>query len=528
MTDELRYTAARIPLASYYTALPPGTDAETLGKPGEPPYTRGPYGSMYRDVPWTVRPLAGFGTASDTNARLRMLLEEGATAVNTVFDYPTNRGYDSDDPVASADAGLGGVAVDSVDDVLELYEGIDLESVSVSLVLSHPVAAGVILAMYFAAAQERGIPLEALRGTLQNDFMMETVVLTAPQVLDPGFALRLAVDVVEYCTAAAPRWHPVSFAGYNYREAGADAVLEIALVVANAIATAQCMEARGHPFDSYARRLSGFLAAGNDLIEETAKFRAARRVYHRELSRRFRPLDPASTRLRFHVQTSGSTLTSRQPLNNIIRATVQALAAVLGGAQSLHVSAYDEAVGIPTPEAALTALRTQQILLKENGLAHSVDPLAGSYLIEHVTDELDARATAVLDEIEGQGGLVAAVESGWVHARLLDQAYNTTCMTDSGELPVVGVNCCVTSGEPPLEVFTPPHAAERQAHKLARLRARRDHRAVAAALDDLTACVKRGDSTMPALLAAAAARATVGECAQVFRTAHGHWHQPLS
>ncbi|MEW1552113.1 acyl-CoA mutase large subunit family protein [Streptomyces tsukubensis] len=528
MTDEHRHTASGIPLAPYYTAPPPGTGHESLGGPGEPPFTRGSYHSTYREFPWTVRPLAGFGTAADTNARLRMLLKEGATAVNTVFDYPTNRGYDSDDPVASADVGLGGVAVDCVEDMLELYEGVDLESVSVSLVLSHPVAAGVILAMYFAAARERGIRLETLSGTLQNDFMMETVVLTAPQILDPGFALRLAVDVVEYCTAEVPRWHPVSFAGYNYREAGADAVLEIALVVANAIATARSMEARGHPFDAYARRLSGFLAAGNDLIEETAKFRAARRVYHRELSRRFPSHDPASTRLRFHVQTSGSTLTARQPLNNVARATVQALAAILGGAQSLHVSAYDEALGIPTPEAALTALRTQQILLQENGLAHSIDPLAGSYLIEHVTDELDARATAILDEIEALGGLVAAVEAGWVHARMLDQAYRTTCLTDTGERPVIGVNCCTMENEPPLKVFSPPPAEERQAHKLADLRARRDHRAVTAALDELTVCVTQGTNTMPALIAAATARATVGECAQVFRTAHGHWRQPLT
>lgn len=498
-----------------------------LGVPGSPPYTRGVYPTMYSGRAWSIRPLAGFGTVEDTNHRLRLLLDEGATAINTVFDYPTNRGYDSDHEWARADAGLGGVAVDSVDDMVDLYAGVPLDEVSVSLVLSHPVAAGAILAMYLAAAKRRGFDPARLSGTLQNDFMMETVVLTAPSVLEPEFAFRLSMDVTEYCTRHLPRWHPVSFTGYNYREAGADAVLEVALVIANALATVESMRARGLSVDPVARRLSAFFTAGSDLFEEVAKYRAARRVYHDVLTDRFNPTDEGSTRLRFHVQTSGSALTAAQPLNNVARAALHGLAAVLGGAQSLHISAFDEALCVPSETAALTALRTQQILLAETGVTRSIDPLAGSYLVEHLTDEVDRRVRATLATIDEMGGLVQAVNTGWVHARILDAAFRATADIDDGRRPVVGVNVSANEAPTTVETFDVPETLPRQRKRLMRVRSHRNDDAVTDALRHLDQCVVDGTNTMLALIAAAEAGATLGQCCDVFRHRHGGWRQPL-
>ncbi|GAB7185354.1 methylmalonyl-CoA mutase family protein [Kitasatospora sp. Ki12] len=506
----------------------PADHAAGLGVPGAPPYTRGVYPTMYSGRRWSIRPLAGFGTAEDTNRRMRMLLAEGATAVNTVFDYPTNRGYDSDDAWGSADAGLGGVAVDSVGDMLALYDGVPLDRVSVSLVLSHPVAAGAVLAMYLAAAEQAGYDPASLSGTLQNDFMMETVVLTAPNTLAPHFSFRLAMDVVEYCARNLPRWHPVSFTGYNYREAGADAVLEVALVVANAVATIEEMRARGLAVDEVAGSLSAFFTAAGDFFEEAAKFRSARRVYHRELTGRFAPADPRSTRLRFHVQTAGSSLTAQQPLNNVARAALQGLSAVLGGAQSLHLCAYDEALCIPSEDAALTALRTQQILLAETGAARTIDPLAGSYFVESLTDEFDRRIGETLGKIDALGGIVAAVEQGWVHTEILDRAYRDVGDVDSGKRVVVGVNTADTGSAQSVGTFAVPETLPRQRARLDRWRRSRDEAAVARALRRLDACVVSEGNTMPVLIDAARAGATLGECCQVFRDRHGGWQQPLS
>jgi methylmalonyl-CoA mutase, N-terminal domain len=522
------WTESGIPVSPLYGPNDAAGDYETrLGVPGSPPYTRGVYPTMYSGRAWSIRPLAGFGTVEDTNQRLRLLLDEGATAINTVFDYPTNRGYDSDDEWARADAGLGGVAVDSIDDMIDLYDGVPLDKVSVSLVLSHPVAAGVILALYLAAARRRGFDPAKLSGTLQNDFMMETVVLTAPSVLEPQFAFRLSMDVTEYCTLHLPRWHPVSFTGYNYREAGADAVLEVALVVANAVATMEAMRARGLPVDPVARRLSAFFTAGSDLFEEVAKYRAARRIYHEVLTDRFSPEDERSTRLRFHVQTSGSALTAAQPLNNVARAALHGLAAVLGGAQSLHISAFDEALCVPSELAALTALRTQQILLAETGVTRSIDPLAGSYLVEHLTDEIDSRVRETLATIDELGGLVEAVNTGWVHARVLDTACRATADIDEGRRQVVGVNVSANQEPIPIETFDVPETLTRQRERLVRVRSRRDNEVVAGALNRLDRCVVEGTNTMPALIDAAEAGATLGQCCDVFRGRHGGWRQPL-
>ncbi|MFJ5533340.1 methylmalonyl-CoA mutase [Streptomyces sp. NPDC093261] len=518
-------TDAGIPVDAVYT--PERHPVRTPEPPGEPPFTRGVRPLMYRERPWAVRQLAGFGTPEDSNRRLRLLLEHGATAVNTVFDFPTNRGYDSDAPLARADAGQGGVAVDSVEDMLALYAGIPLDEVSVSIVVSHPVAAGVVLAMYLVAAERRGYRPEALAGTLQNDFMMETVVLTAPSVLEPAFAFRLSTDVVEYCLEHVPRWNAISYTGYNYREAGADAVQEAALVVAHAVATAEEMVRRGHPVDSFASRLTAFFSADNDFFEEIAKYRAARRVYARVFAERLGAREPRSRMLRYHVQTAGSALTAQQPLNNVTRAAYHALAAVLGGAQSLHVSAYDEALSIPSESAALTALHTQHILRHETGVDRTADPLAGSHYVESLTDAVEERVCELLARIDALGGLVAAVEQGWVHKHLLANAYDRQLAIDDGTRTVVGVNRFRSDEPLHIDPFRVPATLEPQQDKLRRLRAGRDGARVRAALEDLRDAAASDRNTMPPLLDAVRAGATLGECSEVFRALHGGWRQPL-
>ncbi len=522
-------TTSGIPVKAEYTAddvadLDPATD---LGHPGEPPYTRGVHRDMYRGRLWTIRQLAGFGTAEETNGRFRLLLDQGATGINCVFDFVTNRGFSSDHPLAEGDIGQGGVAIDCLADMRRLFDGIPIDDVSVSLVLSNPVGAGAIFAAYLAVAEERGIPWETLRGTLQNDFLMETVVLTAPNILEPAFSFRLSVDVVEFCTQHLPQWNPISFAGYNYREAGADAVQEAALVIAHALAVAQEMVRRGHPIDSFAPRLSSFFTADNDLFEEVAKYRAARRVYHRLFQERFRPQDPRSSRLRFHVQTSGSALTAQQPLNNVTRAAYHALAAVLGGAQSLHVSAYDEALCLPSEAAALTALRTQQVLVHETGVTRTTDPLAGSYYVESLTSEMERRILAYLDTMDGLGGLVRAVESGWVHRELMGTSYDREIAITSGERKVVGVNCFTDDVPIEIELFRFPSALEKQRETLTNLRATRHEGRVALALERLRQAAAGDENTMQPLIDAIVAGASIGECCDVFRTLHGGWQQPL-
>ena len=524
-----QHTESGIPVKPLYTPDDiAGLDyMSQLGFPGQPPYTRGIYPAMYKGQHWTIRQLVGFGTAEDTNQRLRFLLGQGATGTNTVFDYATNRGYDSDAPIAEGDAGQGGVAIDCLDDMLRLYEGIPLDKVSNSLVLSHPVAAGVIFAMYLAAAEQLGYQWDQLRGTLQNDFLMETVVLTAPNILQPGFSFKLSLDAVEFATQHVPKWNPISYTGYNYRETGANAVQEVSLVIANALATAQEMLHREHPIDTFAPRLSSFFSADNDLFEEVAKYRAARRIYAHLFQDRLGAQNPKSTMLRFHVQTAGSALTAQQPLNNITRAAYHALAAVLGGAQSLHVSAYDEALCIPSELAALTALRTQQILLYETGASRTIDPLAGSYYVESLTAEIEKRIMDYIEELDRQGGLVAAVEQGWVHRDLMRNAYERELAIADGTRKVVGVNCFQESTTAPIEIFRVPETVERQKTKLERLRATRDSLKVEQALKSLREEAANNRNTLPPLLEAVKSGATLGECCDVFRSLHGGWRQPL-
>jgi methylmalonyl-CoA mutase N-terminal domain/subunit len=498
-----------------------------LGFPGAPPYTRGAHPAMYRSRSWTVRPLAGFGTPEDTNARFRYLLAQGATGLSLTFDYPTLRGYDSDDPAARADAGKGGVAVDCLEDVEALFDGIPVDRLSVSLVTCNPGMAIVLLGMYTAMADRRGLAGECLAGTSQNDFLMETAVTTAPRVLPPAGVFRLECDTIEHTIRHLPRWNPVSFVGYNLREAGATAVEELAFCLAHARAVLEELNRRGLPPDAAAPRLSFFFSAHRTFFEEVAKYRAARRLWYRLVTEDLGARDPRAGLLRFHVQTSGVTLTAQQPLNNVVRGAYQALAAVLGGAQSLHVSAHDEAYGLPTEASARLALRTQHIIQHESGVTEAVDPLGGSHLVEHLTDELERRARALAAEIETRGGLVAVTASGWLHARLAGSAEAYRVGVKDGVLRVVGLNCFAEGDAGLPEVFTQPPAAGRQAERIRRVRAARDADAVGRALDGLSAALGTGANTFPAVTAAVLAGATLGEVHGRFGRYYGAWRLPL-
>ena len=524
-----RATASGIPVESLYgpDGLGGLDHARDLGFPGEAPFTRGAYGTMYRGRTWTVRPLAGYGTPEDTNERLRYLLAQGATGLNITFDYPSLRGYDSDAPEARADAGLGGVAVDCLGDMERLFDGIPLDRVSVSLVVCNPSMAIAVLAMHLAAARRRGISPEGLTGTCQNDFLMECAITTAPRPIQPRASFRLSCDSIEYAVRHLPRWNPISFVGYNLEETGATAVQELGLVFSHARAVVRELQRRGLALDAFAPRLSFFFAASNDFLEQVAKYRAARRIWARMMREEFGAQDPRSWALRFHVQTSGVSLTAQQPQVNIVRSAYHALAAVLGGAQSLHVSACDEALGLPTEETIRLGLRTQQVLLEETNVTATIDPLGGSYFVESLTGAVEERALAYVDAIERQGGVVAATESGWVHADLARSAYEHQMGVRDGRVKVVGVNCFVEPEAPPREIFAQPPAAERQSEWLRAWRLSRDGDAVKRALDRLEEGLRAGDNAFPAVLAAVEAGATLGEVHRRFREALGTWTMPL-
>jgi methylmalonyl-CoA mutase N-terminal domain/subunit len=522
-------TASGIPLHPLYgPAEVADLDyARDLGFPGEPPFTRGAYPTMYRGRAWTIRPLAGYGTPEDTNERLRYLLEQGATGLNITFDYPSLRGYDSDAPEARADAGLGGVAIDYLHDMQRLFADIPLERLSVSLVTCNPSMAMIALAMYIAAARQRGVAPDRLAGTSQNDFLMECAITTAPQPLHPQASFRLACDTVEYCVRHLPRWNPISFVGYNLEEAGATTTQELGLVFAHARAVVDELQRRGLAIDTFAPRLSFFFSAANDFFEQVAKYRAARRIWFRMLRDEFGAADPRSWTLRFHVQTSGVALTAQQPQVNIVRSAYHALAAVLGGAQSLHVSAYDEALGLPTEETITLGLRTQQVLRHETNVMATIDPLGGSYYVESLTGEIERRVLAFMQVVEAQGGIVTATERGWVHAELARSAYDYQTGVKDGHIKVVGVNCYVEPEAPLRQIFVQPAAAARQAARLRAWRATRDNGAVLRVLGRLEEALHRGANVFPCVLEAVETGATLGEVHRRFRDALGVWTMPL-
>jgi methylmalonyl-CoA mutase, N-terminal domain len=527
ISDEKR-TPSGIPLAPVYRPADGPTDyADALGDPGTFPYTRGVQANMYRGRLWTMRQYAGFGTAAETNTRFRQLLEAGQTGLSVAFDLPTQMGIDSDSPRAVGEVGRVGVAIDTVDDMHTLLEAIPLDTVSTSMTIN--ATAATLLAMYIVAAEERGFSREKLSGTIQNDILKEYLA-RGTYIYPPGPSLRLITDTFRFCAREVPQWNPISISGYHIREAGATAVQELAFTLANTIEYVKGAIAGGMKVDDFAPRLSFFFAAHTDLFEEAAKFRAARRIYARMMRDRFGASD-ASCRLRFHTQTGGVTLTAQSPLNNVVRVAIQAMAAALGGTQSLHTNGYDEALSLPTREAATLALRTQQVVAYESGIANTVDPLAGSYFVEWLTDELERGATALMSHIDELGGAARAIESGFLHDEIARSAYAHQMRVESGETTIVGVNRFADTAE---EVNVPrPDYGRLESDQIGRLTERRQARdasKVGSALDSVRSCANdyRDDakaaerpSLMPAIIDAVRVRASVGEIADSLRQEWG-------
>jgi methylmalonyl-CoA mutase N-terminal domain/subunit len=489
---------------------------EKLGLPGSYPYTRGVQPTMYRGRFWTMRQYAGFATAEESNARYRYLLEQGTTGLSVAFDLPTQIGYDSDDAMAAGEVGKVGVAIDSLADMEALFDGIPLDRVSTSMTINSTAA--ILLAMYIAVGEKQGVPADKLNGTIQNDILKEYIARGTYR-FPPKPSLRLISDVFAYCTERVPHWNTISISGYHIREAGSTAAQEIGFTLADAICYVETALKAGLAIDDFAPRLAFFFAAHSDLFEEVAKFRAARRLYARIMKDRFGATNPKSQMLRFHTQTGGVTLTAQQPDNNVVRVTIQALAAVLGGTQSLHTNSKDEALALPTQEAVTVALRTQQILAYESGVANTIDPLAGSFFVERLTDELEAEAEAIIAEIDHRGGMVAAIESGFVQRQIEQSAYTFGQSIESGERVIVGVNKFASDEAPAIDMFEVPEStAERQVARLRQVRADRDADRVTAALAEVAQVAATGDNLMPPILEAVRTYATIGEiCAALAR-----------
>jgi methylmalonyl-CoA mutase N-terminal domain/subunit len=502
--------------------LAPDLEAR-LGEPGDYPYTRGIHATGYRGRPWTMRQYAGFTSAAESNRRYRDLLAGGQTGLSVAFDLPTQMGYDSDDPRVAGEVGRVGVPIDSVHDMARLLEGIDLATVSTSMTIN--ATAAILLALYEAVGRRQGVAPDRLRGTVQNDILKEYVA-RGTYIFPPGPSLRLATDLIAYCRAELPQFNPISISGYHMREAGATAAQELAFTFGNAISYADAAVAAGLGFDEFAPRLSFFFAAHNDLFEEVAKFRAARRLWARIAKDRYGATDPRSMTLRFHVQTAGSTLTAQQPENNTVRTTVQALSAVLGGAQSLHTNALDEALGLPSPEAARLALRTQQVLAYESGLTAPIDPLGGSWYVEALTDGLDERASAELARLDELGGPLAALEAGYQAGAIADAAYADQRAFEAREAIVVGVNAFTdgTEAARPEPQRIDPAAEREQAERTVAVRAARDAQAAAATLDGLGTAARGTENLLPRIRACVEADVTLGEIAEALRGAWGEHH----
>ena len=491
-----------------------------LGYPGEPPFTRGVQPTMYRGRLWTMRQYAGFGTAEESNARYRYLLAQGQTGLSVAFDLPTQMGFDADDPRAEGEVGKVGVSISSLDDFALLLKDIPLDRVTTSMTIN--ATAPILLAMYVAVAKRQGVPLERIGGTTQNDILKEYIA-RGTYIYPPRPSLRLVTDVFAYCADQLPRWNTISISGYHIREAGADAVQELAFTFANAIAYVQAAVDRGLAVDRFAGQLSFFFAANATLLEEVAKFRAARRIWERIMRERFASADPASRMLRFHTQTMGSTLTAQQPRNNIVRTAIEGLAAVLGGTQSLHTNAYDEALALPSEESAHIALRTQQIIAEESGAAETIDPLAGSYLIEKLTSDIEERVFAELARIDELGGALAGIERGYQQHAIEDSAYRYQREVDSGERVVVGVNRYRSEGDEAklVTLKVDESVAARQRERLAALRRRRDAARTERLRTELRAAAQGTANLMPPIVAAVDGDVTLGEICADLRSAFG-------
>ncbi len=500
----------------------PGPHGE-LGDPGVFPFTRGPYPTMYRGRPWTMRQYAGFGTAAETNRRFKQLLEAGQTGLSVAFDLPTQMGLDSDSPLAAGEVGKVGVAVDSLDDMRTLLDGLPLAETTTSMTIN--ATAPVLLLLYQLVAEEQGAPPERIRGTVQNDILKEYIA-RGTYIYPPAASMRLITDLFAYCSRELPNWNTISISGYHIREAGATAAQEIAFTLANGIAYAEAALAAGLEVDRFGPRLSFFWNSHNHLFEEAAKFRAARRMWARIMKERFGAAGPAAQRMRFHTQTAGSTLTAQQPENNIVRTAMQAAAAVLGGTQSLHTNAFDEALGLPTEQSVTIALRTQQILAAESGLTDTVDPLAGSYYVERLTDGLEEAAGRLIGEIDRLGGAVSAIEQGFPQAEIEEAAYRASLRIESGEDGVVGVNRYADDAGPPVQPMAVDPAIEAaQRGRVAAFRAGRDRPSADRALAGLSEAAGGGANLMPPMKEALRAGATLGEVSDALREVFGV-HRP--
>ena len=522
-------TMSDMPIERLYGpwSLPPDAE-ERIGLPGEPPFTRGIHPTGYRSRLWTMRMFAGFGSAEDTNERFHQLLAAGQTGLSIAYDMPTLYGYDTDDPEAEGEFGTCGVGVSSLADMEVLLAGLPLDKVSTSMTINSPAAP--IWAMYIVAAEKAGVPRDRLEGTLQNDILKEFIA-QKEFLFPPEPSMRLVTDTIEFGTREMPRWNTISISGYHIREAGSTAVQELAFTIADGIAYVEDALARGMRFDDFAPRLSFFFNSHNDFFEEIAKFRAARRIWYRLCTERFGAENERSTWMRFHTQTAGVSLTAQQPLNNVTRVAIQALAAVLGGTQSLHTDAYDEAWAVPSEEAALLALRQQQILAEESGVANTVDPLGGSYFVEALTNQTEAAAWDYIRRIDEMGGMLRAVEAGYPQAEVADAAYAQSRALETGEHQIVGVTKYADPNEelriPLLEITE--EMERRHLDRLARTRAERDADAHARAITRLREESQRDDvNLMPAIIAAVEAYATIGEMCGVLRAVFGEYREPLA
>lgn len=521
-------TGSGAPLEPLYLPQPSSeaTYLERVGFPGQYPFTRGVQPTMYRGRLWTMRQYAGFGTAEETNRRYRYLLQHGSTGLSVAFDLPTQIGYDSDDPLVSGEVGRVGVAVATLRDMETLFRDIPVGQVSTSMTINSTAA--ILLAMYLVVAEQQGVPIQTLAGTIQND-MLKEYIARGTYRFPPQPSLRLTRDLFVYCTKFLPKWNSISVSGFHMREAGATAAQEIGFTLANAICYLDLAVKAGLPVDAFAPRLTFFFAAQSDLFEEIAKFRAARRLYARLLKDRFHATDPRSMMLRFHTQTSGVALTAQQPENNVVRVAIQALAAVLGGTQSLHTNCRDEALALPSEESVRLALRTQQVLAYETGAANSIDPLAGSYLVETLTDRLEAEAEQYIVDIDRCGGMVQAIEQGYVQRWIEQAAYDDGQSLETGARIVVGVNKFREEQAPePATFLVPEDTEQRQIEAISRVKRSRSEQRVHAALRAIEEAAQTDDNLMPAILEAVRAYATMGEICQRLEHVFGEYEPILS
>jgi len=494
-----------------------------LGFPGAYPFTRGIQPTMYRGRLWTMRQYAGFGTSAESNKRYRYLLGHGVTGLSVAFDLPTQMGFDSDHALAAGEVGRVGVAIDSIDDMAELFNGIPLGRVSTSMTIN--ATAIVLLSLYVAVARRQGVPIRELSGTIQNDILKEYVA-RGTYIYPPRASLRIVTDIFAYCERELPNWNTISISGYHIREAGSTAIQEVAFTFANAITYVEAAIAAGLDVNSFGQRLSFFFNAHNDFLEEVAKFRAARRLWARIMKDRFGATNPRAQQLRFHTQTAGSTLAAQQPDNNIVRVAVQAMAAVMGGTQSLHTNGRDEALALPTEDAARIALRTQQIIGFESGVANTIDPLAGSYYIEQMTNEIENGARELLTRIEAAGGTLAAIEAGYIQRQVQESAYKAQLAIDSGDAVVVGVNKFTTDEPSTIEVFqVDPQLEEQQVRRVRKVREVRDQARWKGALEAVRNAASFSDNLVPHIILAVEAHATVGEIADTLRSVFGEYRE---